>query len=139
MSSQPTLIEDRRQAWRMVGAMGMLVAIGIFGLLAGYGFSDHANDEQSKSLHDKLDRQAGEILANRARINQLEGDYARRGIPIPAPPVTTTTTTQPPRRTPSSTSTTSTTRPPSTSTTSTTTTTVPPKPCTVNVAGVCIR
>lgn len=126
--------EERRQQWRYIGAISILVAVGIFGLLFGYGFSDHANDQQNKDLRTEVRDQAGEILTNRARINQLEAGYANQGLPIPAPP--TTTTTPPPRRS------TSTTRPTSTTTTSspppTTTTTSPPPPRGTCIAGVCI-
>lgn len=133
MNDTPSLNEDRRQAWRMVGAIAVLISIGMFGLLAGSRFSDHTNDQQDRSLHRKLDRQAGEILVNRARINQLEEDYANRGIPVPAP---TTTTTVPHRST-------STTRPTTRSTTTTssprpTTSTTAPPPRGACIAGVCI-
>jgi hypothetical protein len=128
--------DEGRQQWRFIGAIAVLGAIGMLGLLIGYGFSNHANDLQTKSLHERLNNQAGEILTNRARITQLEEDYTSRGIPIPAVPTTTTSprARSSPTARPSPSSTTSTTRPPST-----TTTTVPPKPCTVNLGGVCIR
>lgn len=131
-SSKPlTPREDRRQAWRFVGAGFVLVAIGMMGLVAGLRFSD-AN---------KSDR----IESNRARIEQLEHELDSHGIPVPAPTTSTTTTTSTtaPRQTTTTrrhtTTTTSTAAPGTTTTTaprSTTTTTT--RPCAINAGGVCI-
>lgn len=136
MNSNPSAAEDRKQSWRMLGAGLLLIGFGMFGLLAGYKFSSADQTGRVDKLRNQVVDQGSEILTNRARIAQLEGELQARNIPIP-PAATTTTTRAPVTTTPSQPARPAT--PPSTppAPPTTTTTTAPPR-CTAQVAGLCI-